>query len=87
MTNHPFNGWKYILFTDTDGGDAEIALPFHPMITHKDFAKTQLPRRPVSAGFIRVFGDHGDVHIECYGSSDSLGIRSNKGDVDFFEGA
>jgi len=57
---------------------------FSPAILHKDMAKG---KTVTSAGFVRVTAGNEPAHliVECYGISDSLGLKPAEGDEDMIE--
>lgn len=80
---------KYILFEDLNGIQPETAIVFPPWVEHRLMAIKMGPAwKPLSAGFVRVVhhwdADHSEV--ECYGHSESLGLKSNPKDADFLDG-
>ena len=80
------NGWKYLIVNEA-AGDVDFAVVFPPCVEHKTMAKLTTGfagKSVIGAGFVRVYADHGNLHIETYGESVSLGIKSQPGDADFF---
>lgn len=79
---------KYILFSDLSGSLPETPIVFPNWIEHAGVAARMAPNwQPISAGFVRVV-HHSDAErpeVECYGHSDSLGLRSNPKDADFLD--
>ena len=78
------NNWKYLIL---DNGDISYGIAFAPYIQHKDQAEQAKSAgfTVIGAGFLRLYADHANVHVECYGYSDSLDIKSQPGDVDYFK--
>jgi hypothetical protein len=62
---------KYVCF---DYVDYHLFLPIHH---HRDEAAKHSDQHPTSAGFVRLTSDG----VECYGESESLGIKSDPRDT------
>lgn len=62
---------KYIVFDD---GLNDYPVIFPHFVQHDTIAGAMSPRKPISAGFVRV---HPEGYIEAYGESISLKLKSN----------
>ncbi len=75
---------KYVMFddmVDNTGIHDNVSIIFPSFLIHKEMAKT-ITGMPVSAGFVRIVkgSKQDEVRAECYGRSESLGLRSREKD-------
>ena len=80
---------KYIVFETCEiPGFDHIGLSFPDFVQHKDFARHFPTWIPVSAGFVKFEatcdGDEQRIITFCFGESESLKIKSDPNDSDFF---
>lgn len=75
------NKFKYIIFDGPGGGDGII---FAPSLQHRGVA-SKMKYKVLSAGFISINHDeYYGMFVQCFGESNSLKIKSKKGDEFFF---
>lgn len=73
------NKVKYIAFENEFGNEDLVV--FSNQVTHIEMARNRrIFRNVLGAGFIRINTIDGQLHVSCYGRSESLGIDSREED-------
>ncbi len=72
---------KYLIYDNGVVADTPIIFPV--WITHSEMAQNvALPGKVVSAGFVEIYGDHGQAKCSTYGESVSMKLKPGENDAE-----